>query len=145
MMTRYRTHNTEDVPATQASPSLDLEPSEHPIPEENNESSDEYCEETDTYHPLAELLEQFCQLKDQFASLKSNTPQSTPTTELLQLTHKVQHFTMMLQPAPSPVRNQCTTPCRPSQTPYTQHRENQTSPQLCSKISPNMMGMTPQS
>ena len=53
------------------------------------ESSDEYCEETDTHCPLAELLEQFWQLKDQFASLKSTTPQSTPTAELTQLTDKL--------------------------------------------------------
>ena len=55
---------------------------------------------TDTHHPLADLLEQFQQLKNQLASLKSSTPQSTPTEELSQLTDKLQHLTMALQPAP---------------------------------------------
>ena len=32
----------------------------HPVPEGDKNSSDEYCEETDTCHPLADLLEQ-CQ------------------------------------------------------------------------------------
>ena len=63
-------------------------------------SSNEYCEETNTHHPLVDLIEQFQQLGNQFASLKSNTPQSTPTEELLQLTDKLQHLTMALQPAP---------------------------------------------
>ena len=79
----------EDVPATQDSASLDIVPPEHIMPKGDNESSDEYCEETDTHCPLAELLEQFWQLKDQFASLKSTTPQSTPTAELTQLTDKL--------------------------------------------------------
>ena len=48
----------------------------------DNELSDEYCEETDTHHPLDELLEQFWQLNDQFASSKSTTHQSTPMAEL---------------------------------------------------------------
>ena len=52
----------EDVPATQDSDLLDLAPPEHAMPWGDNESSDEYCEETDTCHPLAELLEQFWQL-----------------------------------------------------------------------------------
>ena len=68
---------------------------EHTMPRGDNESSDKYCEETDTSCPLAELLEQYQQLKDQFASLKSTTPKSTPTAELMQLTHKLQHLTMM--------------------------------------------------
>ena len=70
------------------------------MPEGDNDSSDGYCEETDTCHPIPDLLEQFQQLKNQFASLKSNTPQSTPTEELSQLTDKIQHFTMALQPTP---------------------------------------------
>ena len=66
------------------------------MPEGDSESSDEYCDETDTHHPFAELLEGFWQLKDQFTSLKSTTPQSTPTTELTQLTDKLQHLTLIL-------------------------------------------------
>ena len=54
METRYRSNDIEDVPATQDSAPLDLVPLEYP-----NESSNEYCEENDTYHPLVELLEQF--------------------------------------------------------------------------------------
>ena len=98
--TRCRSHDTEDIPATQDSPTLDLAPPEHHMSEGDSESSDEYCEEIDTCHPLFELLEQFCQLKDQFTSLKFTTLQSTPTAELSQLTDKLQHLTMTLQPAP---------------------------------------------
>ena len=29
------------------------------MPEEDNDSSNEYCEENDTHHPFADLLEQF--------------------------------------------------------------------------------------
>ena len=65
------------------------------MPEGENESSDEYCKENNTYHSLAELLEQLWQLKDQFTSLKSH--QSTPTAELPQLTDKLHHLTVMLQ------------------------------------------------
>ena len=101
-VTRYGSHDTEDVPATQDSPPLDLVPLDCPMPEEDNESSDEYYEQTDTHHPLAELLEQFWQLKDQFPSLKSTTPQSTLTTDLIQLMDKLQHLAMMLQAAPQP-------------------------------------------
>ena len=113
--------------------------------EGDSDSSDEYCEETDTCHPLADLLEQFQQLKNQFVSLKSNTPQSTPTKELSQPTDKVQHLTMALQPAPSPVRNQCTRPCKHTRTPCAQHRGNPISPQPCSMIYPYLMGKTLQS
>ena len=123
MVTRYRGHDTGDVPATQDSPPLNFAPEEHPMPEGDNELSDKCCEETDTHRPLAEILEKFCHLKDQFASLKSNTSQSAPTAELSQLTDKLQHITMMLQPGHSPVRNQCTKPCWPTQTPYVQHKE----------------------
>ena len=96
MEARYGSHDTEDIPATQDSPPLDLASQEHCMPEGDNESSDEYCEETDTHHPLGELLEQFCKLKDQFACLKSTTPHSTPTAELSHLIDKLQHLTMML-------------------------------------------------
>ena len=75
-------------------------PQDHLIPERNNDPSDEYCEKTDTHCFLADLLEQFQQLKNQFLSLKSNTPQFTPTEELSQLTDKLQHLTMVLQPTP---------------------------------------------
>ena len=51
MTTRYEDHDTEDIPATQDSASLDLVPPEHPIQEEDNESSDENCEETNTCSP----------------------------------------------------------------------------------------------
>ena len=100
MMTRYGSDDTEDVPATQDSPPLDFMPQDHPMPEGDNDSSDEYCEETDTHCPLVNPLEQFQQLKNQFASLKSTTPQSTSTEELSQLTYKLQLPTMALQPAP---------------------------------------------
>ena len=46
------------------------------------------------------MLGQFQQFKNQFEGLKSNTPQSTPTEELSQLTDKIQHLTMALQPDP---------------------------------------------
>ena len=55
MVTRYGSHDTEGVPAAQDSSPLDLSPPEHPMPEGDNESCDENCEETDTRHPLAEL------------------------------------------------------------------------------------------
>ena len=59
MATRYGSHDTENVPTTQGSPPLDLVPQEHPMLEGENDSSDEYCEEIDTCHTLADLLEQF--------------------------------------------------------------------------------------
>ena len=59
MTTRYRSHDTEELAATQDLAPLDPVPPENPMPEEDNECSDEYCEETDTHHPLAELLKQF--------------------------------------------------------------------------------------
>ena len=98
METRYGNHDTEDIHDTQDSPSLDLVPQDRPMLERDNDSSDEYCEETDTCSPLADLLEQFQQRRNQFASLKSNTPQSTPTEGLSQLTDKLQHLTIVLQP-----------------------------------------------
>ena len=83
MMTRYRSHDTEDVPGTKDPSPLDHAPPEHTMPKGNNESSGEYHEEIDTHCPLAELLEPFWQ--------------STPTAELTQVTDKLQHLTMMLQ------------------------------------------------
>ena len=71
MVTRYGSPDTENIPTTKDSSPLNLVPQEHPMLERDNEWPDEYSEETDTCHPLAELLEQFCQLKDQIASLKS--------------------------------------------------------------------------
>ena len=104
-------------------------------------------EETVTLHSLAELLEKFQQLKEQFATFKCTTPQSTPTKELMQLTDKLQHLTMILQlhSAPQSSEDQCTKPCRHTQRTCVQHRENQTSPQPCSKVSPHLMDRTPQS
>ena len=81
-------------------PPLDLIPQDHLVLKGDNDSSNENCEETDTCHTLADLLEQFQQLKNQFASLKSNISQSTPKEEPLQLTDKLQHLTMALQPVP---------------------------------------------
>ena len=125
MATRYGSQDTEDIPDTQDSDPLDLVPQDHPVPEGDNVSSDEYCEETGSYHPLADLLEQIQQLKNQFASLKFNTPQYTPTEELPQLTDKLQHLNN--QP-PSPVKNQHIRPCRHTQAPCMQHRGDLVSP-----------------
>ena len=97
MTTIYGSHDREVIPTTQDSYPLNLAPLEHTMPRGDNESSDEYCEETDICHPLAELLEQFWQLKDQFASLKSTTPKSTPMAVLTQLTDTLQHLTMTPQ------------------------------------------------
>ena len=58
MATRYRGHGTEDIPATQDSVPQDSVPLENPMPEGDSESSDEYCKETNTCHPLAELFQQ---------------------------------------------------------------------------------------
>ena len=145
MATRYGSQDTEVISDTQDSPPLNVVLQDHLVPEGDNDLSDEYCEETDTCHPLADLLEQFQQLTNQFPSLKSNTPQSTPTGELSQLTDKLQHHTMVLQPVPHPVRNQCTRPCRHTWTPSMQHRGNPISPQPHSKIFPHLMGKTLQS
>ena len=111
MVTRYESQDTEDIPDTQDPTPLDLILQDHPVPDGDNDLSKEYCEEMDTCHSLTDLLEQFQLLKNQFPSLKSNTPQSTPTEELLQLTDKLRHLTMALQSAPCPVRNHCTWPC----------------------------------
>ena len=109
--TEGRTQRTSLTPKTTP---LDLVPQDQPVPEGDNDLSNEYCEETDTCHPLADLLEQFQQLKNQFASLKSNTPQSTPT-ELSQLTDKLQHVTMALQP----VLESCEEPVHETMQAYT--------------------------
>ena len=142
MSRRYGSQDTEDIPDTQDSIPLDIMPQDHPVLEGDNDSSDEYCKETDNCHPLTDLLEQFQQLKNQFASLKSNTPQSTSTEELSQFTDKLQHLTMALQPAPQsseePVHKTiqvymeilCTTQGYP------------VSQQPCSKISPYLMAKT---
>ena len=50
-------HDTKDVHVNQDSDPLVLVPPEHTMPRGDNESSDKYCEETDTHYPLAELLE----------------------------------------------------------------------------------------
>ena len=144
MATRYGRNDIEDVPATQDSAALDLAPLKHPMPEGENESPDEYCEEIHTNCPFAEILEQFQQLKDQFASLKSTTLQSTATTELMQLTDKLQRFTMTLQshsalqPSEEPVHK--------TMQAYTDtlHATERTSPQPCCKISPHLMDRTHQ-
>ena len=146
MATKYRNQDTKDISDAQESTPLHLMPQDHPMLEKDNNSSDEYCEETDTCHPLANLLEQFQQLKKQFTSLKTSTPHSTPTEELSQLTDKLQHLNMMLQPAPpSPVKSQYTRPCSHTQTPCMQHKGNQISPLPCSRISPHLMDKTLQS
>ena len=71
--TRYGSQDTEDIPGSQDSTLLDLVPQDHPMPGGDNDSCYEYCEETDTCHPMADLLEHFQQFKSQFANLKSNT------------------------------------------------------------------------
>ena len=55
MATRYGSHDTEDIPSTKDSYPLDLVALECTMPVGDSESSDEYCEETETLHPLAEL------------------------------------------------------------------------------------------
>ena len=45
----------ENFPSTHDSDPLDLVPPEHTIPRGDNESLDEYSEETDTYCPFAEF------------------------------------------------------------------------------------------
>ena len=81
-------------------------PLDHIISKGDNQLSDEYSKETDTCCPLNELLEQFWQLHDQFSHLKSATHPPTPMAELTQLTDKLQHLTMMLQPHPAPMPNE---------------------------------------
>ena len=66
----------------------------------DNESSNENSEETETHHPLAELL-QFQQFQNQLACLDSAIHPPTPMADLTQLTDKLQHLTMILQPHPT--------------------------------------------
>ena len=144
MATRHEKQDTENVPDVQDSTALHLMPQDHPMPEEDNDSPNEY-KETDTHCPLADLLEQFQQIKKQFASLTLALPSPHPQKKLLQLPDKLQHLIMMLQPAPSPLKSQYTRQCSHTQTPYTQHKGNQISLLPCSKISPHLMGKTLQS
>ena len=95
MVTRYGNQDTEDVPDAQDSTLSHLTLQDHALLEEDNNTSDQYCEETDIRCTLADLLEQLQLLKKQFASLKTNTLQSTPTEKLSQLTDKLQHLTMI--------------------------------------------------
>ena len=113
-------------PWTQDSTLLDLTPQDHHMPEGDNDSSDNIVKKL-TLTPWADLLEQFQQLKNQFENLKSNMPQSTPTEELLQLTDKLQHLTMVLQPAP-PV--QCLKPCRHTKRIQSHHNYAQRYPHI---------------
>ena len=106
MTTRYGSHDMEDVPASQDAAPLDHVPPDHTMPKGNNESSDKYCEETDTFHPFAKLLEQFQQLKDQFTCLISATDLYTAMAELMQLMDKLQHLSMKLQLHPAPHPNE---------------------------------------
>ena len=59
MATRYANWDAEDALDAQDSTPLHLTPQDHSNPEGDNDSPDEYCEETDTHHSLADLLEQF--------------------------------------------------------------------------------------
>ena len=142
MVTRYGNQDAEDIPDAQDSTPLHLTPQDHPMLEGDNDSSNEYCEKTETYCPLADLLQQFQQQKKQFASLKTNIPQSTSIEELSWLTDKLQHLTMTLQPTSHPVKNQYTRPYRHTWTPCVQHKGNQIFSLPCSKISPHLMDKT---
>ena len=51
MVTRYRSQDTEDVTDTQDSTPLDIVPQDHHVPEGDNDSPDEYCEELNTATP----------------------------------------------------------------------------------------------
>ena len=77
MVTIYGSQDTEDDTDTKDLTPMDLTSQDHPVLEGDSDSSSEYCEETDTHHPLVDLLEQLQHLKNQYASLKFNTPQST--------------------------------------------------------------------
>ena len=78
MATRYGSQETEDIPDSQDSNLLDLVPWDYPVLERDNYSSNEYCEDTDTCHPLAYLLVEFQQVKNQFASLNLTFPNPHP-------------------------------------------------------------------
>ena len=121
-------------------------PPDHTMPRGDNESSDKYNEETDTHCPLAELLEQFWQLQDQFSSLKSVTHPPTHMPEFMQLTDKLQHLTMMLQPHLTHQSNE--EPMHKTMQAYmnTLHTtQKQTLPQPCFRISTHLMDKTHQS
>ena len=89
-----------DVPAPQESVPLDLAPPDHTRPGETMNHLTNTVRKL-TLCPLAELLEQFQQLQDQFTCLKSAIHPSTHMVELKQLTDKLEHLTMMLQPHPT--------------------------------------------
>ena len=74
-------------------------------------------------------------------------PPTTYIEELTQLTDRLHHLTMTLQPHPAPSlkKNLYTQLCKHTQTPGMPHRERQTSPHSYSKISPHSMDKTPKS
>ena len=119
----------EDVPAMQDSALLDLVPSSYNMPGGDNESSNEYSEETDTCHPLVELLEKFLQLQDQFAYLKSAAYQPTYTAELTQLSENCNTSLWCSNDTklPSLMWNLCTKLCMDRWTPCVPHTDKQTS------------------
>ena len=125
MATRYRDHDTEDVPAPQDSTPLDLVSPDHTMPRYESESSDKCNEEPDTHLHLAELQEQFQQLWDQLTHLESSTNPPAHILELTQLTDRLQHLSITLQPytTPSLKRNPCTQLCKHTHTPCMPHRE----------------------
>ena len=105
MVTRYGSQDTKDIPDTQDSTPLYLPLQDHPVLEGDVDSSDEYCGEPDTLHPLADLLEQFQQLNNQFASLNLKIPNPLPQKNCLssQISYSISPWCSN-QP-PSPVRN----------------------------------------
>ena len=146
MATRYGSHGTEDVPATQDSAPLDLAPTEHPMHEEDNEFVWWILWRNLTL--AAHLLSYW----NSFSNLKTllqawNLPLSNlhPQQSWCSSQRNFSISPWGPKSAPSPVRNQCTKPYRHIPAPCTQHRENQTSPQPCSMISPHLMNRTPQS
>ena len=102
MTTRYRNHDTVNVPALQDTTPLDLVPPDHTMPGWESESSDKYSEEPNTHHHLAELQDQFWQLQDWLTHLELAIYPPTHTEELTQLTDRLQHLSMTLQPHPIP-------------------------------------------
>ena len=147
MTIRYGNNDAEDVPALQDLACLDLAPPDHTMPRQDSDSSNKYNEETDTHCHLAELLEQFQLLQDQFTSLKFAFHPPTPMAELIQLTDKLQHLTMMLQPNPTPslMSKPCTKLCRHTLTHCMSQRQRQTSPWPYCRISLHSMDRAPQS
>ena len=51
---------------------------------------------------MAELLEQFQQLQEQLTQFEPDAHPPTHMADLMQLTDKLQHLTMTLQPYPTP-------------------------------------------